>query len=182
MAFASLDAYADAGILEASIGIPAGQNPYWGQRARVLVIAQDALQQLADNTSKDDTRRHLLQKSFSIALTNGIGPIDSTMLSAAIGYGSVMDADTSAPNQVGNILVQMGSYNDLVRYQYPFYGYYAMVNDQIYTKQISSASLTDTIGPLTAFCSYVPLATEIPAELQNDAVSILAGLIKKMPA
>ena len=172
MPFANLDAYADAGTLQATTGMPAGTNPYWGQRARILVLAQNALQMLADRISQDAKRRHLLQKSFSITLTNGVGSFDATMLTAAIGYGSVRDADN-------NILVKVDNYNDLLRSQVPFYGYYCPTNNQIHTRQISSGSLTDTASPLTVFCSYIPLATEVPGELQNEAVDILANLIKQ---
>jgi len=56
-----------------------------------------------------------------------------------------------------------------------------MTNDQVYTRQISSGSLMDTAGPLTVFCSYVPLATEVSDELQNDATDLLAQMIKGMP-
>jgi hypothetical protein len=171
MAFTNLDAFIDSGILQAGVGMPAGDNPYWGQRARILVLAHNALQGLADKVSQDVKRRHLLQKSFSIVLTSGVGPIDATMLSAAIGYGSVVDADS-------NILSKVDNYNDLVRSQNPFFGYYNMTNNQVYTRQISSGSLTDTATPLTVFCSYVPLATEIPNELQNDATDLLAQMIK----
>ena len=178
MAFASLNAYVDAAIMQASMGIPAGENVIFGQRARVLVLAQNALQVLADKISQDTKRRHLLQKSFTVTLTNGVGSISAAMLSAAIGYGSVRDADTGANSGQGNTLVKVDNYNDLLRYQSPLFGYYNLSNDQIYTKQISTGDLTATLSPLTVFCSYVPLATEIPDELQNDAVDLLAGMIK----
>lgn len=171
MAFANLDAFVDAAILQASVGIPAGQNPYWGQRARILVLAQNALQVLADKISHDAKRRHLLQKEFSIVLTNGVGPLAAAMLSAAIGYGSVRDGD-------GNVLTKVDNYNDLLRPLVAFYGYYNMTNNAVHTRQISSLSLTDTTSPLTVFCSYIPLATEIPTELQNDAVDLLANMIQ----
>jgi len=174
-AFASLDAFVDAGILQASTGLPAGTNPYWGQRARILVLAQNALQQLADKVARDTKRRHLLQKAFSVTLTSGVGAIDATMLSASIGYGSVRDGDS-------NILVKIDNYNDFLRDQVAFYGYYCLNDDQIYTRQISSGSFTDTTSPLTIDCPYIPLATELPEELQNDAVELLANLIKAQGA
>lgn len=172
MAFASLDTFIDSGIMQAGVGIPAGENPYWGQRARILVLAQRALHSLATQVSEDVKRRHLLMKSFSIVLTSGVGPLDAAMLSAMIGYGSVRDAD-------GNILSKVDNYNDLVRSQVPFFGYYAMVNDTVFTRQISSGSLTDTSTPLTVYCSYVPLATEVPDEITDDATNLLAQMIKQ---
>lgn len=166
-------------ILQAGLNTPDGENYLMQQQIETEVAAARALRTLASDVSKDPERKHLLMKTTSVPLTNGVGTLDASLLTDSIDTGSVRDADASANNGYGNVLVRVHNYNDFLRELSPFFGYFALHNNQIHTRAISSGSFTDTLSPLTVDCSYVPTAAEVPAEIEYDAVSLLVEYLLK---
>lgn len=180
MAFASLQDYIDRAILHAQVATKLGENPLIQQDMEVETIAANALHAFATTIAKDLERRHLLQKTTSVALTNGKGTLDSTLLTEFLDDASVRDGDTAANNEKGNLLVRVHQYNDFLGYLPSSLGYFCLHDNEIHTRAIGSGSLLDTASPLTVECSYVPDPTEVPVEIEDDAVEVLSKMIQKV--
>lgn len=149
-------------------------------------LTDQALHELAVEVAANPELRARLETQFSVALVNGVGAIPATLLVEYLREGSVQDADTQA-NGYGNVLQRVKYFNDLLKELPSVYGYYCLVDNQIFTKQISSGDLTATASPLRIDAPFVPakanINTQVPDELTDEIVEILAvklrGIIQR---
>lgn len=171
MAFASLEAFIQAGIQEVSAGLPVGETTLWGQQLRIKPLADEALHKLAQLVAKDTAKRHLLMKTTTCALNgSGVGTLDTTLLTEWLTEGRVSDPD-------GNTLYWVPYYSKFLTPSTNVFGAYNLHNNQIRAKSPGSNDLLLSVN-LTIDAPYVPAATEVPAEIMDDAIAILADLIR----
>lgn len=152
------------------------------------VLAEQAIHHLATDVAGDPERRGLLERATSIALSSGIGTIENAsanydILTEFLAEGAVMDSDTGASNGVGNVLVRVKYFTDFYKTLPSVFGYYCITTGgQIWTKQISTGSMTDTIGPVVLTAPIVPklsaIATYLPHTLEDEMVKYLALRIR----
>lgn len=152
------------------------------------VLAEQAIHHLATDVAGDPERRGLLERATSITLTNGIGTLESAsanydILTEFISEGAVMDSDTGASNQVGNVLVRVKYLTDFYKPLPSVFGYYCITTGgQIMTRQVATGSLTDTISPVVITAPVVPklsaIATYLPHVLEDKMVKYLAMRIR----
>ena len=174
----TLQELVDRAIFTVQSSTKLGENPIISQDLEAEVLAARALQILATEVAADGERRHLLMKSVQVTLDgDGKGVLPAEMYSEYLDRGSVRDADLAANNGKGNVLVRVHQYETFLGPLSPFLGFYATQNNEIHTRAISSGGFSDTQGPLTVECSYVPTVAEVPVEIEDDLVMILAELL-----
>lgn len=142
------------------------------------------LDKLARDVAADRDLQARLMTTFEVDLSSGVGAIPPEMLLEYIHEATVRDSDEGANNGMGNVLSRVQYYKDLVQPLFDSFGYYGIQNNQFYTRQISSGSLTDTIGPLLIDAPFVPtktdMSTTIPSEVEPNLVELLAMRLRGM--
>lgn len=165
-------------------------NPGFDWQLNELDLApavDSALQLLATQTMLDDTNRGLLQQSYSVTLTAGVGDllaatgsVTSTageILMEGVAMGSVMDGD-------GEILQPLAHLSQFYRPQPQVFSYYYLApGGKIWTRtrqtQVNGPNdIQGVNSPLTVLASYVPASvTSVPSELENDLVEALCSVV-----
>lgn len=177
----TLQSFVDQAVVAAHTAmIAAGEDPVIGADIEGYTWAPHALHLLATEVAKDPERKHLLMRTDTITLDGqGEGTFPDSTMTEFLEEGSVRDGDTSANNGYGNVLVRVHGLDDFIVGPLPTqFGYYNMSSGKIRTRAINSGGFQDTFGPLTVDCAFVPTADEVPDEITDDAVQILARLIR----
>lgn len=146
-------------------------------------LVPQCLDKLARDVAADRDLQARLMVEFNVSLSSGVGDIPAEMLLEYIHEATVVDEDG------GNVLSRVQYLKDLYQILSTSFGYYTVANNQFYTKQISTGSLTDTSGPLIIDAPFVPtktgISTEIPSEIEPNLVELLAmrlrGLMFPVP-
>jgi hypothetical protein len=167
----------DAAIATAIAGTEVDKNPVLRQRLEADAIAPQALHQLAKDVAGNPELRARLEKTFSVALTNGVGAIPAGLFVEYLREGSVRDGDTGANNGLGNILSRVKYYNDFITDQSTLLGLYCVVVNQIYTRPPGSVMPADTIGPLAINAPFVPTPDDMNTEVPDECVDTLVELL-----
>jgi hypothetical protein len=141
-------------------------------------LVPQCLDKLARDVAADRDLQARLMTEFNVSLSAGVGTIPSEMLLEYIHEATVVDQDG------GNVLSRVQYLKDLYQPLFNSFGYYTVANNQFYTKQINSGSLTDTAGPLIIDAPFVPtktgISTEIPSEIEPNLVELLAFRLRGM--
>lgn len=165
-------------INTAVAGTDADNNPIIKQRLEAAAMTDQAVQELATIVAGNPELRSRLEKQFSVTLTSGIGTIPAGMLTEYLREGAVRDSDTGANNGNGNVLARVQRLAAFLTDTDTSLGLYCLSTNQIYARPPASAYPSDTIGPLVINAPFVPtttnLDTEVPDELTNDLVMLLA--------
>ena len=135
----------------------------WAQSEIDLAACKDiALNELANETMRDDARRHLLQQSYSVTLdANGEGDIIAAtgavtgaadIIPESIFFGNVRDAEN-------NVLVPLYHYSDFLKPQITAFAYYCLKGRKIATRAIGmyvakSEDVVTAPSPLTILASH----------------------------
>ena len=182
----------DSIILQAKRRLIAGSGGAITADIEIDIAAQiqSALAALAQKTMRNDSKRGLLQQSYSVTLTSGVGNLLTTvgsvtgvadMLMEGIFWGLVVDGD-------GNLLCPLKNYSAFVRPQPSVFGYYCLRNERIYTRAKDESftipsEIQGVTGPLTVTASFEPATCEVvPNELGDDLIEALVNLVlTKMP-
>ncbi len=147
-------------------------------------LVPQCLDKLARDVAADRDLQARLMYEFSVNISGGQGDIPPSMLTEYIHEGSVRDSDPGGNNGHGNVLSRVQYLKDLILPLSTSFGYYSLQNNQFYTRQISSGSLTDTIGPLVVDAPYVPskdaIEDEVPLEIEANLVEMLAMRLRGM--
>ncbi len=159
----------------ALLGTDANTAPANFQEGFVESLAIDTVQDFAIQIARDPEQHFLLQKTYAVSLSAGVGTLPVSLLPETLRAGRVSDADE-------NQLERVEYLSDLAAQRSPLFGYYCVVNDQIFTRQISSGSLVDTNGPLVVVAGFIPdidtLSADVPAVIQSDLVDLLATRVR----
>jgi len=145
------------------------------------LLVPNALHRLATQVARDAERRPYLTKTFSLTATNGVIDISSNtdLLREALVWSSFYDYDDTAQSQP---YIFKWSWNEIDRWQNPVFGYFALKNQTIITRQRAiedvEASKAGLNGTITLVASFVPdlSATFLPEQLEDDAVAVLAEM------
>lgn len=163
-------------------GTSADGNVLQSLRLEAEILAEQALRDLARDIAGNFDLRARLEMSFNIVLTDGVGDIPDLMLTEYLDEGSVRDSDFTAATGFGNILERVQHYNDFLGPLTPVYGYYCLAGNKIYTRTINTSSFISTVSPLVVIAPFNPtkadMNTQVPAELEDDLVVILAEKIR----
>lgn len=171
--------------------LAAGQpgSPWLDMEAEAGLAISYMFQRLAEVVAEDREKSGLLMQDYSVTLSSGVGtPLSATgsisatsgdLLYGHIPKGQVKDADA-------NILLFVPQYSEFQGYVMPGFKYYTLVNQRIYARSAVSgdysSDLGDVVGPLVITTNFVPTVTTLPAELENEAVQMLAQvLVEKYP-
>jgi hypothetical protein len=145
-------------------------------RGRLGVLVSDARQKLAEEVSRDPQRKHLLRKTFPVvaasagvaslaSLTGASEPILLDSLRGGTIYAEGIELPLQyLPDRVGLQLSRS-----------PVFGYYAVDGSQLIIKA-QDGTLNSYAGNLTITASFVPLLANLPVELEDDLVNVVAGL------
>lgn len=149
--------------------------------AEVESMSNEALHALATQVASDSRQRHLLSKTFSIALASEsdgrqYAAIDNAMLTEFLDYGSVRCSDL-ANNSLGTAYERVLHFADFAAYLPSVFGYYCLHQNKIYVRHVDSLSFSDSPTPLVVECSYVPTIAQVPAEKEDELVRIGANLL-----
>lgn len=169
--------FIDRAIDVAVAGTDHDKNVITRQTQLLMTLKQNALHKYAEFRAAAPDKRHLVSKTGSVVLTSGEGTFPADALSACAGQSTIRDEN-------GNVLLFVrekmdflsGSLSRLFGYYHLLYATASTITIQ--TRQISSGDLTATIGPLSLEYVFVPTATQIAVEDEDDAVAIFATLIK----
>lgn len=176
-------------LLTAKYRLTAG-NPGFDWQLHELDIApavDSALQMLSTQVMLDDTSRGLLQQSYSVSLTAGVGDLlaatgsvtglSGEILMEGVQMGTVVDAD-------GELVYPLKSLSAFYKPQSQVFSYYYLApNGKIWTRsrqtQVNGPNdVSGVNGPLTVVANYVPASvTAVPAELENDLVEALCSVV-----
>ena len=163
-------------------GRPESEVRIWEDDVWRLVLP--AYQKLGMIVARDPKRRGILTVIYDIELTNGIMDLSGAgfdaLLREGLRYSSFFDADDQ--NQLRPYIFK-DKWQDLLRWLNPEFGYYALRNNSLITRQRGvedvATALTATPGgagnPAKLIAPSVPTAT-VPTELEDEAVAILAAM------
>lgn len=171
----------------------AGTDPDASMLQKYTLEAQSlvdpVLEQLTAEVRSSARLRARCMKQFSITLTAGVGSIPATLMVQYIGEGSVRDSDTGASNGIGNYLSRVLHENDFINYPSPYlFGLYWIGADTngatvIKTRQISTGSLTDTVGDLVVVAPRTPTKaqiSELDSEVTDRGLELMAMRLRGM--
>lgn len=151
-------------------------------------IVDICIHALSHEIATNPALRARMMKQYNVALsTDGFGhqyglPSDEVMIEF-IHEGAVRDADTGAPNGLGNILHRKLHETDFRNYLAPNYGYYWCGADTsgsvvIRVKAPGASDFSSMIGPLTLIVPHTPiksnLNTEVPNEVSDRLIELMA--------
>lgn len=141
-------------------------------------LVPQCLDKLARDVAADRDLQARLMAEFDVYLSAGVGDIPVDMLTEYIHEATVVDQST------GNVLSRVQYLKDLYQPLFTAFDYYTMANNQFYTKQGSSQSLTAVQGPLLITAPYVPVKTaidtDVPDEIGPNLVELLAMRLRGM--
>lgn len=150
----------------------------------IAAAVTQAMDMLARQVMRDDSRRAWLQQVYSLALdSEGKGALSSATANVSgeiildgIRFGVVIDAD-------GNILQPLTHYADFLRPQQTVYGYYCLKDQSILTRVVGQQAsgpneIVGASSPLSITANYVPVdVSDWPAELEADLVDALVDIV-----
>lgn len=162
------------------LGGASAENPWLAREGAVKLAVSYALHKLATTVAKDAHRRHLLQNTYEVTVTSGAADLyDATdvpdfsaygaPLAEAMCYSVFLDADS-------NRYTYLSQYRDLLMEQPVVFGYYTLTGQRLKIRELDSGAL-DASGSFTLVASFVPTVAQIKAEIEDDAVKILAGIL-----
>lgn len=147
----------------------------------VDLLVPNALHCLSMRVARDGERRHYLTKTFSLTATSGVIDISANtdLLREALVWASFYDYDDTAQKEP---YIFKWSWNEIDRWQNSVFGYFALKNGTIITRQRAvadiEASKAGLSGTITLIAPYVPdlSTTFLPEQLEDDAVDVLAKM------
>lgn len=148
----------------------------------VDLLVPNALHRLATRVARSAEQRPYLTKAFSLTATNGVIDISSNtdLLRDMLVWASFYDYDDTAQKEP---YIFKWSWNEIDRWQNSVFGYFALKNGTIITRQRAvadiEASKVGLNGTITLIASYVPdlSTTFLPEQLEDDAVAVLAEMV-----
>lgn len=164
------------------LGNEAETNPWLRKEGAIKLAISYALQELADNVSRNPETRHLLQHSYAVTVTSGEADLYDVadvpdlatytpILTDSLCYGSLTDSE-------GNIYTFLPSHQDFLLPQPTVLGYYALAGQRLKVKEISSGA-TDASGAFTLVASFVPTVAQVKSQLDNDLVNATCVVVKR---
>lgn len=171
----------DLSIEQALAGTPEQAEGDIGVRAEALIIS--AFRSLADRVASDPNQRHTLIRPITISLTNGVGTVPDTVL---LEY--LCSATLTNPADLAEDYAYVPYMDDYRETSDRRLGYFHNQGSTLYVTQpavlfAAGSGLTGNVDLTTSTMPVAPtLATDpianLPAELEDDLVSILAGMLK----
>jgi len=162
-------------------GLSPTESRIYEDNAHLLV--PNALQRLARQNAANAMLRPRLTKTYSaVPVTNGVIALGAlaNVLTDGLCWATFYDADDV--DQVSPYVFKR-AWQDLDRRLNPDFGYFAVRDNNLVTRQRGienvAAGKVGTPGPVTIIAPFIPLntLTDLPVELEADAVSVLAGLL-----
>ena len=164
------------------LGAESGDNPWLAREGAVKLAVSYALGELAMDVARDPHRRHLLQNSYEVTVASGNADLSDAAdvpdfstygapLSSALCYSTLLDADN-------NRYTYLSQYRDLLAEQPTVFGYYCLNGQQMKVRELSSGDLAAN-GTFTLIASFVPTVAQLRAEIEDDAVMVLAKVLTR---
>lgn len=152
------------------------------EELRAEALAINALQIIAQRVANSE-RRDLLRRTVTIVLTNGVGTIPDTVL---VEY--MVNADLHNPDDLTELYTFIKHWNDFIndpetrlgRFNVKASTLSVIQPGEVYDPadgRTGNISLTASTVPQIPANATDPI-TNFPAELENDLIAVLAGLLR----
>lgn len=171
----------DLAVEQALVGAP--EQAEGDIEIRAEALAANALNALAMEVAADPERRHILIRTITITLTNGVGTIPDTVL---LDY--LCSATLSNPNDVTEGYAYVPYWDDYRETSDRRLGYFTARGSALDVTQpmvtyTAGSGLTGDVDLAVSTAPVVPtLATDpianLPTDLEGDLVSLLAGMLR----
>lgn len=149
---------------------------------RAEALAINALQVIAQRVANSE-RRDLLRRTVTVALTNGVGTVPDTVL---VEY--ICNADLHNPSDLSELYTHIKHWNDFITDTETRLGKFNVKASTLTVIQPNalydpSSGLTGNVSLTASTVPQIPanatdLITNFPAELENDLIAILAGMLQ----
>lgn len=174
-------AFIDLAIEQALAGAP--EQAEGDVEIRAEALAAKAMHTLATQVASDPNQRHILIRPLTIALVNGSGTIPDTVLMEYFCSSTLTNPADLTEDYA--FVPYFDDYRETVDRRL---GYFHNQGTTLYVTQpvVAFSASTGLSGNITLTASTVPVPpaaattaiANLPAELEDDLVSTLAGLLK----
>jgi hypothetical protein len=173
--------FLDLAVEQALAG--AGEQAEGDIEIRAEALAASAMHALASKVAGDPNERHTLIRPITIVLTNGVGTIPDTVL---LSY--FCSATLTNPSDLTEDYAYVPFFDDYRETADRRLGYFHNQDSILYVTQpvvpfSATTGLTGNITLTTSTAPVVPAAatdpiTNLPAELEDDLIGILASMLR----